>query len=124
MAALTNLTRDSSPSSRTSSPAPPPRYPPPPSYGAIDTDLEANVVIAKPVKLSSSSAKNVDVAAAEVRMEPAWMAWRRERMQILGPVQQDKRVLLWAWSLLCIFAIVLGVGLGLAYGRKTPADSD
>ncbi|KAL1648393.1 hypothetical protein SLS58_002146 [Diplodia intermedia] len=96
-------------------------YPPPPSYGAIDTDLEANVVIAKPVKLSSSSAKNADVAAAEVRLEPAWMAWRRERMQILGPVQQDKRVLLWAWALLCIFAIVLGVGLGLAYGRKTPA---
>lgn len=121
--ALTNVARDSSPSSRDSSPVPPPRYTPPPSYGATDVDLEANVAAAKPVKLSSS--KNIDVAATEVRMEPAWMAWRRERMQILGPVQQDKRVLLWAWSLLCIFAIVLGVGLGLAYGNKTPAgDSD
>lgn len=107
-----SFTRDSSPSSRASSP---PKYPPP-SYGATHYDLEA--AIADPVK-----SKGSNVVATEVRMEPAWMAWRRERMQILGPVQQDKRILLWVWAVLCILAITLGIGLGLAYKKpQQPSD--
>ncbi|EKG10150.1 hypothetical protein MPH_12750 [Macrophomina phaseolina MS6] len=109
---MPSLTRDSSPSSRASSP---PKYPPP-SYGATHHDLEA--AVADPVKTKGSR-----VVESEVRMEPQWMAWRRERMQILGPVQQDKRVLLWAWTVLCIIAITLGVGLGLAY-KKPASPSD
>lgn len=90
-------TRSESASSRSQSP---------PSYGTTK-DLEANAKVDPTVK---------------VRMEPAWVAWHRERMQILGPVQQDKRILLWAWMVLCIIAITLGVGLGLAY-KRSPSPS-
>ncbi|EOD46145.1 hypothetical protein UCRNP2_7127 [Neofusicoccum parvum UCRNP2] len=110
---MPSVTRSSSSSSRSSTP---PKYPPP-SYGATygaARDIEANV---------ESPVKSKGEAREGVRMEPAWVAWRRERMQILGPVQQDKRVLLWAWTVLCILAITLGIGLGLAY-KKTPPGSD